>query len=127
MSGQNLYLRMAYILSYIIAVSAAFFSYKSFYAFKSLAPFGNQIIVLNFSILLFLWFLSFSHTEFIRKNFFMVLILPLIGLHATNFLLMLISPGTSFLGYIGFMVFSSFLIFFSYRARIYEKRLQSLK
>lgn len=123
MSDQKPHYRLKYLFSYLLAVSAAFLSYKTFYFFKADAAFGNQIVFLNFGILLFLWFLSFVHTGFIRRNIFMVLVLPLLGLHISNFLLILTTPGTSILGYFSFVTASSLMIFLSYKARIYEKKL----
>jgi hypothetical protein len=105
-------------------MAAAVLTFKTFYIFEAEARFGVQMIVINFGILLLIWFLSFNHTGFSRENMFMVLVLPLIGLHITNLMLILNSPGTSFVGYIGFLVSSSLLIFTSYKARSYEKHLK---
>lgn len=123
MAAGKRHVRTRYLVSYILALVAAFLSYRTFFAFEARASFGSQIIFLNFAILLLLWFLSFAHTTFIQNNFLMVIVLPLIGLFTTNLLLLFTYPGTSFLGYIGFLLCSSMLVFFSYRARAYEKEL----
>lgn len=115
--------RLKYLLSYTLAMVAAFLTFESFYMFQGNAVFGIQTVVLNISILIFLWFLSFIHTSFIKRNLFMVLVLPLIGLQIANLMLMITTPGSSFLGYISFVLTSSMLIFASYTARNYERLL----
>lgn len=115
--------RLKYLVSYSLAMAAAFLTFKYFYVFEGSSKFGLQTVGLNFGLLLFLWFLSFIHTRFIRRNLFMALVLPLIGLQIANLMLMLTSPGTSILGYLGFVLTSSILIFASYTARNYERQL----
>lgn len=115
--------RLKYIFSYAIAMTAAFLTFKSFYLFQGSSKFGLETMALNFGIILLLWFLSFVHARFIKRNLFMVLVLPLAGLQIANLMLMLTSPGASFLGYLGFVVTSSMLIFASYKARNYERQL----
>lgn len=115
--------RLKYIVSYSLAMAAAFLTFRSFYLFEANSNFGNQTVGLNFVILLFLWFLSFIHTNFIRRNLFMVIIMPLGGLQIANLMLLLTSPGSSIIGYLSFVVTSSVLIFASYTARNYERQL----
>lgn len=115
--------RWKYLISYTLAMVAAFLTFKSFYMFEADSSFGIQTVGLNFGILLFLWFLSFIHTSFIRRNLFMVLVMPLGGLQLANFMLMLTSPGASVIGYLIFVVTSSVLVFASYTARNYERLL----
>lgn len=124
MAQQPRHPRLKYILSYVLAMVAAVLTFKTFYIFEAEAKFGVQMIIINFGILLFIWFLSFNHAGFSRENMFMVLVLPLIGLHLTNLMLILTSPGTSSVGYLSFLVSSSLLIFLSYKARSYEEHLQ---
>lgn len=115
--------RLKYLVSYTLAMAAAFLTFKCFYIFEGSSKFGLQTVGLNFGLLLFLWFLSFIHTRFIRRNLFMALVMPLIGLQIANLMLMITSPGTSILGYLGFVTTSSMLIFASYTARNYERQI----
>lgn len=115
--------RLKYLVSYTLAMAAAFLTFRSFYMFQGSSKFGLQTAGLNFAILLLLWFLSFVHTSFIRRNLFMVVVLPLAGLQIANLMLMVTTPGTSFLGYLSFVLTSSILIFASYTARNYERQL----
>lgn len=123
MSDESQHSRLKYFISYILAMAAAFATFKTFYLFEAGADFGIQMISLNFGIVLLLWFLSFVHTHFIKNNIFMVLILPFIGLQTTNLLFVIMSPAASFTGYISFLISSATLIFISYKARRYEKNL----
>lgn len=105
-------------------MAAAFISFKTFYMFEADASFGIQMVALNFGVLLFLWFLSFIHSGFIRENIFLLIVLPLTGLYMTNLMFGLTTPGTSIHGYLSFVLSSSILIFVSYKARVYEKQVQ---
>jgi len=73
MSQKQDHTRLKYLVSYTLAMTAAFLTFKSFYIFQGSSKFGVETVGLNFGILLFLWFLSFIHTGFIRRNIFMVL------------------------------------------------------
>jgi hypothetical protein len=117
------YPRLKYFVSYILAMAAAFLTFRSFYMFEGNANFGIQTVILNFVIIILLWFLSFIHTDFIRRNIVLVLVFPLAGLQIANLMLLMTSPGASLFGYIGFIVTSSMLIFASYTARNYERQL----
>jgi len=123
MSQKQDHTRLKYLVSYTLAMTAAFLTFKSFYIFQGSSKFGVETVGLNFGILLFLWFLSFIHTGFIRRNIFMVLLLPLAGLQITNLMLLLASPGVSNFGYIAFVSTRSILVFASYTARNYERQL----
>lgn len=115
--------RLKYLTSYTMAMFAAFLTFKLFYIFEGTAKFGIQTVGLNFGLLLFIWFLSFVHTRFIRRNMFMILVMPLIGLQIANLMLLLTTSGTSIFGYLGFVITSSMLIFASYTARNYERQI----
>jgi len=115
--------RLKYVFSYALAMSAAFLTFKCFYIFEGSSTFGIQTVGLNFGLLMFLWFLSFIHTQFIRRNLFMALVMPFLGLQIANLMLMITSTGTNILGYLGFVATSSILIFASYKARNYERQL----
>lgn len=115
------YPRLKYVLSYILAMGSAYLTFELFYMFEGTSNFGLEVVALNFLLILFLWILSFVHTNFIENNFFMALVLPLLGLQIANLMLMLTSAGTNALGYIGFVVSSFVLIFSSYAARKCER------
>lgn len=115
------YPRLKYVLSYILAMGSAYLTFELFYRFEGTSNFGLEVVALNFLLILFLWILSFVHTDFIENNFLMALALPLFGLQIANLMLMLTSAGTDALGYIGFVVSSFVLIFSSYAARKCER------
>ncbi len=123
MSQEVSHPRLKYLISYTLAMVAAFLTFRSFYMFQGSSKFGLQTAALNFGIILLLWFLSFIHTRFIRRNLFMVIVLPLAGLQIANLMLMITTPGASFFGYLSFVLTSSMLVFASYTARNYERQL----
>ena len=106
------------ILKFTIYFSIAGFS--GFYAFSHFATIANEarlpssLVLLDTVVFLPLWFLSFNYREdFVRNNFFLVVIGPLIALYAGNIITLVLLPDASvsvmknfFMSSLGLIIFS---------------------
>lgn len=119
-----MFARLKYFLYYSLALVSAFLTYKSFSVFQADAYFNTYVLVLNTVLLMLIWAFSFtSHASFVKENILLLVFLPLLAIYVTDLMLVLTVPGTDMMGYLYFVLCSSSLVFFSYRARLSEEEI----
>lgn len=115
---------MKYLLFFSIALLSALATYKTFFMFKSDAVFAASIPFTNTVILLLIWAVSFSaKSDFVRKNVVILIVIPIMAIHFSNFITHLNHPMTDSTGLMLYVIASTSLVFFSYQSSVLESQL----
>lgn len=115
--------KLKYIFYFLLSTLTGFLTFAIFIPLARAGSFNPLFIVLNSLILIIIVFFSFTgHHEFVRNNFYTLVLLPVI-LIATNNIFVGWALNQLTTDFILFTSLSLGLVFFAHRTSIYQARL----
>lgn len=119
--------KLKYLGFFSISLISGFYSFMVFIPLATGSNFNPLFIVLNSLILLITWFFSFTfHHEFVRKNFYSLVVLPLILIYVNNIVVGFVLKQLN-IELFQFIAASAVLVLTSQRASTFKLKLQEAK
>lgn len=116
--------RLKYLACFAITIASALGTYRAFTLFQADAVFTASVPFVNTVVLLLIWALSFSAKNgFVRRNKFILILIPMMAIQGSNLVTHLNNSATSQTGFLLYLTASTSLVFFSYWTSIYESRI----
>jgi hypothetical protein len=117
--------RLKYLACFTAALISAAATYRTFFMFRSEAVFTPAIPLINTVFLMLVWAISFSAKDgFVRRNRIVLIVVPMLAIHVSNFVTHLNSQLTSLIGFAGYLTASTSLVYFSYMSSVLETEIR---